>query len=280
MRLDERLSDHSGVFFDAAERIASVQSPYQSIEVFDTPDLGKLMRIDGANMVAERDEFFYHENLIHPAAIAHPAPRQVLIIGGGDGGSAEEMLKHPTVESLQLCELDAVVVDIARQHFQSVHRNVFVDPRLTLRVGDGLKYLRDTKDRFDLIYLDLTDPIGAAASLYTPTFYADCRRALQTGGAMTMHIGSPFSHPQRVRRSVEDLRAVFKQVAVWFVHIPLYGATWGFACASDALDLDAIRGEEIDARLAARKIGDRQYYDGKMHHAMLSLPPYIRALIA
>lgn len=280
MRIDECLSDYSGVFFDAVELIASVQSPYQLIEVFQTGELGKLMRIDGANMVAERDEFFYHENLIHPAAIAHPAPRQVLIVGGGDGGSAEEMLKDPTVESLQLCELDAVVVDIAKQHFQSVHRNVFADPRLTLQVGDGLQYLRETSARFDLIYLDLTDPIGAAASLYTPTFYADCKRALHTGGAMTMHIGSPFSHPQRVRSSVNDLRAVFKQVAVWFVHIPLYGATWGFACASDALDLHTIRSEEIDARLAARKVGDRQYYEGKMHHAMLSLPPYIRALIA
>ena len=280
MRLDERLSDHSGVFFDAAELIASVQSPYQLIEGFDTPELGKLMRIDGANMVAERDEFFYHENLIHPAAVAHPAPRQVLIVGGGDGGSAEEMLKHPSVESLQLCELDVAVVDIARQHFQSVHRNVFADPRLTLRIGDGLQYLRDTKDRFDLIYLDLTDPVGAATSLYSPMFYAACKRALHAGGGMTMHIGSPFAHPQRVRRSVEDLRAVFKQVAVWFVHIPLYGATWGFACASDALNLHTIRSEEIDARLAARKIGDRQYYDGKMHHAMLSLPPYVRALIA
>ena len=280
MRLDERLSDHSGVFFDAAELIASVQSPYQLIEVFQTGELGKLMRIDGANMVAERDEFFYHENLIHPAAVAHPAPRQVLIIGGGDGGSAEEMLKHPSVESLQLCELDAAVVDMAKQHFQSVHRNVFADPRLTLQIGDGLQYLRETSARFDLIYLDLTDPIGAAASLYTPTFYADCKRVLAAGGALTLHIGSPFSHPQRVRRSVEDLRTVFEQVAAWFVHIPLYGATWGFACASDALDLHAIRGEEIDARLVARKIGDRQYYDGTMHHAMLSLPPYIRALIA
>ena len=280
MRLDERLNVHSGVFFDAAELIASVQSPYQLIEVFDTPELGKLMRIDGANMVAERDEFFYHENLIHPAAIAHPAPRQVLIVGGGDGGAAEEILKDPTVESLQLCELDAVVVDIAKQHFQSVHRNVFADPRLTLQVGDGLKYLRDTKDRFDLIYLDLADPIGAAASLYTPTFYADCKRALHAGGAMTMHIGSPFSHPQRVRDSVSDLRALFKHVTIWFVHIPLYGATWGFACASDTRDLRAITAAEIDTRLTDRQIGDRQYYGGKMHHAMLSLPPYVRALIA
>ena len=283
MRLDERLNDHSGVYFDANERIASVQSPYQSIEIFSTSELGKLMRIDGVNMVAERDEFFYHENLIHPAAIAHHGPRTALIVGGGDGGAAEELLKHPSVESLQLCELDPAVIELAKQHFENVHHNVFADPRLTLRIGDGLRYLRATVDRFDLIYLDLTDPIGAAAELYTPSFYADCKRVLASGGALTLHIGSPFSHPQRVRDSVHQLRALFWQVSIWFVHIPSYGATWGFACASDAIDLRAIGHMEaaaIDERLAERNIGDRQYYDGQMHHAMLALPPYIRELIA
>ena len=280
MRLDERLNDDSGVFFDAAERIAAVQSPYQLIEVFQTAVLGKLMRIDGANMVAERDEFFYHENLIHPAAIVHPAPRQVLIVCGGDGGAAEELLKHPSVESLHLCELDAAVVDIAKAHFQSVHLDVFDNPKLHLQIGDGLQFLRTTPAQFDLIYLDLTDPVGAAAALYAPACYADCKRALATGGALTLHIGSPFSHPQRVRQSVHDLRNVFKQVAAWFVHIPLYGATWGFACASDALDVYAIDSAEIEARLARRQIGGRQYFDGTMHHAMLSLPPYVRKLIA
>jgi spermidine synthase len=280
MRLHEPLNEHSGVYFEAGEAIASVRSRYQLIEIFATEELGKLMRIDGANMVAERDEFFYHENLVHPAAIAHAAPRTALIVGGGDGGSAEELLKHPSIESLQLCELDAAVVELSRQHLASVHRHAFTDPRLTLRIGDGLQVLRDTSDRFDLIYLDLTDPVGAAAALYTPGFYIDCKRALAAGGAMTMHIGSPFSHPQRVRRSVNDLRAVFEKVAIWFVHIPLYGATWGFACASEALDVRAIAAAEIDARLAHRQIGDRRYYEGKMHHAMQSLPPYIRELIA
>ncbi|HEX9392694.1 MAG TPA: polyamine aminopropyltransferase [Usitatibacteraceae bacterium] len=280
MRLDERLSGTSGVHFDAMARIDAVQSPCQLIEVFQTEDLGKLMRIDGANMVAERDEFFYHENLIHPAAIAHPSPRNALIVGGGDGGAAEELLKHPSMQSLQLCELDAAVVEMAKKHLRSVHRDVFADPRLTLRIGDGLQYLRDTADKFDLIYLDLTDPIGPAAALYTTHFYVDCKRALATGGALTLHIGSPFSHPQRVRDSVRDLRAMFEKVAVWFVHIPLYGATWGFACGADALDPRTIGSAEIDARLSARGVGARRYYEGKMHQAMLSLPPYIRELIA
>ncbi len=280
MRLDEKLNDTSGVYFDALERIDLVQSPYQLIEVFQTADLGKLMRIDGVNMVAERDEFFYHENLIHPAAIAHPGPRRALIVGGGDGGAAEELLKHPSIELLQLCELDGAVVDMARKHLPDVNRGALDDPRLKLLIGDGFKFVQDTDQKFDLVYLDLTDPIGPAASLYTTGFYADCQRVLMPGGALTLHIGSPFSHADRVRNSVRDLRAVFAKVAVWFVHIPLYGATWGFACASDTLDLRAISAEEIDARLAQRRIGERRYYDGGMHQAMLALPPYIRELIA
>ncbi len=280
MRLDERLSDSAGAYFDASARLELVQSPYQRIEVFQTADLGKLMRIDGANMVAERDEFFYHENLIHPAAITHASPRKALIIGGGDGGAAEELLKHPSIESVQLCELDAAVVEVARKHFPAMQGGAFDDPRLRLRIGDGFQFVRESHEKFDLIYLDLTDPVGPAAGMYTADFFADCRRALASGGAMTMHIGSPFSHPERVRGSVRDLRAVFAKVAIWFVHIPLYGATWGFAAASDALDLRVITADEIDVRLSRRCIADRRCYDGRMHHAMLSLPPYIRELIA
>jgi spermidine synthase len=280
MRLDERLTATSGVYVEAGELLASVQSAHQLIEVFATADWGKLMRLDGANMVAEGDEFLYHESLVHPAAIAHPAPREVLIIGGGDGGAAEEILKHPSVSSVVVCELDGAVVEVAKAHFADVHRGAFADPRLTLRIGDGLAYLRATDRRFDLIYLDLTDPSGASAALYTPAFYADCRRALARGGALTLHIGSPFAHPQRVRQSVDELRRVFARLSLWFLPIPSYGANWGFACAAEDLDPAAISAAEIDARLAQRGIADRQLYEGQTHHAMMSLPPYLRKLVA
>lgn len=277
-RLFERLDDTHGAYFDAT-LVARTQSPFQTIEVWDSPTLGRLLRLDGANMTSERDEFFYHESLVHPAALAHPDPRDVLLIGGGDGGAAEEVLKHPSVQRCRLCELDAAVVEVARQHFQSVHCGVFDSARLDVRIGDGLTYLRDTSDRYDLIYLDLTDPAGPAESLYTPAFYRDCRNALAPVGALTLHIGSPFSHPQRVEASLRELRAVFRIVTPYFVHIPLYGATWGFACASDALDIAAIGRSEIDDRLAERGIADRQFYNGGVHSAMQVLPEYLRALI-
>ena len=282
MRLDEKLNAASGVYFEGT-RIDSLQTPHQLIEVFDTRELGKLMRIDGANMLSERDEFFYHENLIHPAAIAHPEPKRVLIIGGGDGGSAEEILKHPSVENVVLAELDMGVIEMARKHFQVVHRGAFDDARLRIHIGDGMAYLRDADARWDLVYLDLTDPIGDAAAhaaaLYTEAFYVDCRRTLNDGGVLVLHIGSPFSHATRVRESVRQLRAVFRQVAAYFVHIPAYGAVWGFAAASDSLDPRMLNLQQVDARLAERKIEDRQFYNGATHHALFALPEYIRKML-
>ena len=275
MRLDEKLNAGAGVYFEGT-LIESLQTPYQLIEVFDTPALGTLMRIAGANMTSERDEFFYHENLVHPAAIAHPAPKRVLIVGGGDGGSAEEILKHPSVESVVIAELDAGVIDIARKHFHAVHRGAHDDARVHIRIGDGTATVRESAQEWDLIYLDLTDPVGAAEALYTQAFYADCRRALNHGGALVLHIGSPFAHAARVAGSLVDLRTVFRRVTPYFVHIPLYGAVWGFVSASDSLDPCSLDAGQVDARLAERRIAHRQYYNGAMHEAMLALPEYIR----
>jgi spermidine synthase len=277
--LSEALNDQSGVYFNASARLASVTSGFQSIEVWDTPELGRLMRIDGANMVSERDEFFYHEALIHPSAIAHDNPKRALIIGGGDGGAAEELAKHPSIEKIVLCELDGAVVELAREYFQSVHRNVFENEKLSLVIGDGLAYVRNATEQYDLIYLDLTDPIGPAEALYTQAFYRDCANALLPGGALTLHIGSPFSHPDRVRESVQNLRAVFANVVPYFVHIPIYGATWGFACASQSLDIGTLAVQTIEQRLTERKITHRQFYNGDVHHAMQAKPEYINNLI-
>ena len=284
IRLDEPLTSSTGAHFEAVARIQSVQSPFQLIEVFATPALGTLMRLDGCNMLSERDEFFYHENVIHPAAIAHANPTKALIIGGGDGGSAEELLKHPSIKSVVLCELDQAVIAVAKEHFQSVHHNVFSDSRLSVHIADGHKYVQrcDTDDGaelFDLIYLDLTDPTGDAEALYTEAFYADCKRILQTGGALTLHIGSPFSHAPRLKKSIENLRRVFKIVTPYFVHIPAYGCVWGFAVASDSLDIANISAAEVNSRITQRNIQHRQFYNGEMHRAMQALPEYVRALI-
>src|SRR4029453_7079930 len=166
----------------------------------------------GHFMTSENDEFFYHENLVHPAAIAHPAPARALIVGGGDGGSADELFKHPSIESVTLAEIDSSVVAISRKYLAAVHRGALDDARLKLRIGDGFEYVRSASERFDLIVLDLTDPGGPSEALYTTDFYRACAARLEPAGAMTLHIASPIAHPQRIRSTLASLRQAFAVV--------------------------------------------------------------------
>ncbi|QJR16431.1 polyamine aminopropyltransferase [Usitatibacter palustris] len=278
-KIFEKLNETSGVYFEGT-LVERRQTPFQLLEVYDTPDLGRIFRLDGFNMTSEKDEFFYHENLIHPTTVAHPDPKRALVIGGGDGGSCEELLKHSTLEVAHLAELDPDVIEIAKAQFGKVHRGVFDNPKLKLTVGDGLAYLKATPVRYDVISMDLTDPVGPSVELYSPATFALARGAMAPGGALTLHIGSPFSHPARVRETLGNLRQVFRRVTPYFVHIPIYGSIWGFACASDTLDPREVPGAEIDRRIKARGITDLQYYNGDVHGAVFALPNYVRQLVA
>src|SRR5206468_131687 len=155
--LTEYLTAETGFFVRSAREFEKFRSPFQAVEVHDTVPFGKLFRLDGHFMTSERDEFFYHENLVHPAALAHPKPERALIVGGGDGGSAEELLKYPSMRSVTLCEIDLAVVDISRKYLQHVHRGSLDDPRVDVRIEDGFAFVRNTTEQYDLVVLDLTD---------------------------------------------------------------------------------------------------------------------------
>ena len=274
----EALNEHSHYGY-RARRIETRRTPYQLLEVFDTPQFGKVLRLDGHFMTGEREEFFYHEALVHPAAIAHPAPRTALIIGGGDGGAAEELLKHPSMERVVVAELDAQVVDAARQHLESIHRGALNDPRVEVRIGDGFDFVRNTSERFDLVLLDLTDPETPAGPLYTRESFGWIKTALQPGGAMVLHIGAPVFKPQQVRALASDLRAVYAKVRCYGLYIPLYGTYWGLAVASDTLDPPALDRSLVADRLSERGIADLCYYNADVHTAYFALPNFYRALL-
>lgn len=277
--LTEHLTDDWGFFIRSARELERFASRYQSVEVHDTVPFGRLFRLDGHFMTSENDEFFYHENLVHPAAICHPAPRRALIVGGGDGGSAEELLKHPTLTSVTLCEIDPAVVDISRRYLQHVHQGALDDPRLTLEIGDGFAYVRNSTEQFDLIVLDLTDPGGPSVPLYTAEFYRACAARLGPQGAMTLHIASPVAHPQRIRDGLARLREAFAVVTPYLTSIPLYGGLWMMACAAHALDPRALTATEVDRRIASRGLARLQYYNGETHRASLALPNFVRELV-
>jgi len=277
-KIFERLSEAAGVYFEG-ELVLRRQTPFQLLEVYETAELGRIFRLDGFNMTSERDEFFYHENLVHPAAVAHPDPRRALVIGGGDGGSSEELLKHATLETVHLAELDPDVVAVSKAQFARVHGDVFSSPRLKLTVGDGLAYLRATDVRYDLVAMDLTDPVGPSVELYSPATFALAKRAMAPGAALTLHMGSPFFHPERVRETLASLRQVFRVVAPYFAYIPLYGSIWGFASASDTLDPRLVEPAEVERVIAERGLRDLRYYNGEVHRALFALPNYVKALV-
>jgi len=277
--MTEYLTDDWAFFLKSSRQFEKFRSPHQAIEVHETAQFGKLFRLDGHFMTSEGDEFFYHENLVHLPAITHPQPISALIVGGGDGGSAEELLKHPSIKSVTLCEIDLAVVDISRKYLQNVHRGAFDDPRLTLKIEDGFAFVRNATDKYDLIVLDLTDAGGPSAALYTQEFYRACAARLSLTGAMTLHVASPIAHPERVRETLANLRSVFAIVAPYLTSVPLYGGMWMMACCSASLDPRGMSILDIDRRIAQRGIGNLQYYNGDMHRAALAFPNFVRALV-
>jgi spermidine synthase len=277
--LTEQLTPEWGFYIRSARRFEQFRSAFQAIEVHDTVPFGRLFRLDGHFMTSEKDEFFYHENLVHLAAVTHPQPQSALIIGGGDGGSAEELLKHPSIRSVTLAEIDSAVVDIARKYLGAVHGGALDDPRLTLKVEDGFAYVRAGTEGFDLIVLDLTDPGGPSELLYTADFYRACAARLKPGGAMTLHIASPIAHPDRIRETLAGLREAFPLVTPYLTSVPLYGGLWMMACASTTLDPRSLSADDVDRRIAERGLTGLQYYNGDMHRAAIALPNFVRALV-
>ena len=277
--LMEPLNESSGFYIKAARQVGQWQTRYQKLEIYDTAHYGRIFRLDGYNMTSEREEFVYHENLIHPALSAHAAPKKVLIVGGGDGGSSEEALKHPSVAQVTMCEIDADVIAVAKEHFFAVHRGVFDNPKLRVLIGDGMKFIRETHERFDLIALDLNDPVGPAEALYTAEFFQECRAALAPGGALALHIGAPVARPERVAELAQRLNGIFRIVRPYTMYIPLYGAQWAMAVCSDKLDPKAVTADEIDRRVEQRKLQDLKFYNGETHEGVFALPNFIRDLV-
>ncbi|OUT79469.1 MAG: spermidine synthase [Betaproteobacteria bacterium TMED22] len=274
----EQLNDGIGFWVKSKARLAHAKSPFQDIEVLET-DFGRTLRIDDYFMTSDNDEFFYHENMIHPAGISHYAPKRALIIGGGDGGAAEEYLKYPSMEEVVMVEIDEMVVNFCKEHLPLVHRGAFDDSRLSVVIADGKKYVEECQNQFDLMMLDLTDPFGPSEALYRVDFFEHCRRILGPEGVLSMHLGSPIMRPNVFHRVYSSLKTVFDVVRPYLVYVPLYGTIWGMATASDQTDPLSLNNENIEERLKTRKINDLQYYNGDTHQGVFALPNYVRDLL-
>jgi spermidine synthase len=216
--------------------------------------------------------------MTHPAALAHPNPENILVIGGGDGGSSEEIFKHPSVKRIVMAELDPVVIDVSKKWLGAIHKGVFDDPRLEVKIGDGFEFVKSTAERFDLIVLDLTDPDTPAFHLYSEEFFRMCQRVLKPGGMLTLHLGSPVYQAETVRKNAANLRKVFRHVAPMSLFIPLYGSLWSLAVASDTIDPRTLGADTIAQRMTERRIAGLRFYHPAMHAALFTLPVFVQEL--
>jgi spermidine synthase len=274
----EELNGESVYGFRFQRRLLFTRTPYQRLELLESRQLGRTLRLDGRFMTSERDEFFYHEALVHPVALVHPFPERVLILGGGDGGAAEEVLKHGSVRRITLVDLDAEVIEVARRELASIHRGALDDPRVRILCEDGDRFVNVTEESFDLVLLDLTDPETLAGPMYTQAFMARLKRIVAPGGAVVLHLGAPFFEGEQVRSLICSLRRTFRIVSPYGLHIPLYGAYWGMAVVSDELDPLSLNPFELAARLQRRAITDLRYYNAQVHEALFALPNFYRSL--
>ncbi len=278
--LIERLNDEMGFFFVAQKLLYKGRTKYQDIEFYEVKNYGKVLRLDSILQTSEKDEFLYHEPLIHIAGMSVRGPKKALVIGGGDGGSIEELLKYPTLEKLIMVDLDQEVVELCKKYIPSISKGAFDSPKLELRFEDGIEYVKNTQEEFDQIVLDLTDPLGPSLKLYTKEFYSYIKRILKPEGMLSLHIESPISRPESFSRLYWTLKSVFAETHVFLNYVPLYGTLWGFAVASQKNSPWNITKEEIAENLKKWNISSLKYYTPDTHFALLTIPPYIQEFLS
>lgn len=262
--------------FKTKKRLFKGRSPFQTVEVVETAGHGRLLLIDGMTMTSERDEFVYHEMIAHPALFVHPRPRRVLVIGGGDGGTVREVLRHKSVEECVLVEIDALVVDAAKRFLPGTGR-ALKDRRCRARIEDGVKFVAETAERFDCVIVDSTEPFGPAKELFGPKFYRDCRRVLTKDGIVVSQAGSPFYELSTIKNLTRILRPVFPVVeACLFNNLTYPGGLWSFTWASARRH--PLR--HFDARRVARARLPLRWYNAGIHRAAFALPEFLREAVA
>jgi spermidine synthase len=265
------------------EVIYQGRTKYQAARIVRSPQLGICLILDNKIQSSERDEFIYHEGLVQPVMLAHPKPQKVFIAGGGEGATLREVLRHKTVKSVEMVDIDDEVTALSKKYLPGHAGKSFEDRRAKVFHVDAREYLEKSKEKFDVIILDLPDPIeeGPAARLFTQEFYRTVRSKLTAGGLVSVQAGS--ANPSELLNFTavnNTLKSVFPIVTQSVVYVPCFGGPWGFGIASLKHNPAALTAEQVDRRIVARSIKGLRFYDGETHRGMFSLPRYIREALA
>ncbi|WP_212523109.1 polyamine aminopropyltransferase [Actibacterium sp. MT2.3-13A] len=274
----ETLHPHYAQGLSVDALIYDSKTEHQRLQVFENGTFGRVLTLDGVVQTTAGDNFIYHEMMTHVPILAHGAARRVLIIGGGDGGMAREVLRHKSVEHVTMVEIDAGVVEFSREYLPMLSQGAFDDPRLNLVIADGADFMRGTTDRFDVIIVDSTDPIGPGEVLFTDTFYGHAKRALTEDGILVTQNGVPFLQGEELANTLRAFKALFADWGCYMATVPTYaGGPMAFGWGTDG-PARAVTVEELQARFAAAGIVT-DYYTPGVHKGAFALPAYVERLL-
>ncbi|WP_025209275.1 polyamine aminopropyltransferase [Hippea sp. KM1] len=274
----EKYTGTCGFTFKVKRVLNTQQSPLQRLDILETYDFGRVMLLDGLIMFTERDEFVYHEMIAHLPLFAAHEPKDVLIIGGGDGGTAREVSKHTYLNSITNVEIDEVVVENSKKYTPFVGSG-FDNDRVNLIIGDGIEFVKNKSELYDVVIVDSTDPFGPAEGLFNVEFYTNVRNILREGGIVVAQAENAYYDKRWMMRSVNNMRKAFgvDNVAIYQAAIPTYpSGTWVFAIGwksgehpRDRFDSDRFEGLGLDLK----------YYNPEIHRAAFVLPNYVKEIL-
>ena len=265
-----------GIAIKIKEVLFSAQSPFQKVEILDSDSaLGKILTLDDLMMTTEGDEFFYHEMISHIPMMNHKDPKSVLVIGGGDGGTVREVLKHSTVEKVVLCEIDGMVIDVCKEHLPTI-AGMLDDPRVEILVEDAIEFIKDKENEYDIVLIDSTDPMGPGEGLFTEEFYTNVKKSLKKGGIVAAQSESPVVNKEEIKKMYSLLKKVFPITSTFTSPIPTYpGGYWAWAFCSEEVEplsyIDEKRCEEVTKTC---KVYNKEY-----HQARFALPNFLKNLL-
>jgi spermidine synthase len=278
-QFEETLYDAHGQHFSIEEIYFEDKSEHQHIVIFHNSKFGRIMALDGVVQTTEKDEFIYHEMLTHVPILAHGNVEDVLIIGGGDGAMLREVSHYHSINKVTMVEIDKAVVDMCVKYLPRHSQGAFEDPRLDLVIADGAKYVAESQDKFDVIIVDSTDPIGPGEVLFRLDFYQNCKARLKESGVIVTQNGVPFMQPDEVRNTKKCFSQIFKDNTFYVAAVPTYiGGFMSFAWGTDHPGLRATKLEELQDRFDSSGIITR-YYTPEVHQASFCLPRYILNLL-
>lgn len=265
------------------EYLVSKTTDYQRIEILKSPFYGKMLIIDGDVQSSEKDEYIYHESLVHPSLIIHPNPEKVLIIGGGEGATLREVLKHKTVKEVFMVDIDEKMINFAKEYLSEWHKGSFFSDRVKLIIKDAREFIKDTQDEtFDVIIEDVTEPFEGSSSclLYTKEFLYDLYKKLKIDGIFSIQASMLRCVTYEMHRKIFwTLREIFGKVFSYYSYVPSFDTTWSYILCSNKFNPKEFDKEEIDKRVNERIDGELKFYDGETHIKLFLLPKDIREIL-